>query len=46
MLRALFAVKQRFYQVHMLRLLFARSYWQVNQPIKIEHTHKVNDKYK
>ena len=43
MLRALFAAKQRFYQMLMLRLLFARSYLQVNQPIKIEHAREVND---
>ena len=37
MLRALFAAKRCFYQMRMLRLLFARSYLQVNQPVKIEH---------
>ena len=40
MLSALLAAKQRFYQMRMLRLLFARSYLQVNQPIKIVNTIK------
>ena len=40
MLRVLFVAEQCFQQMRMLRLLFARSYLQVNEPIKIENTIK------